>query len=99
MMTEPSACLAILPVSTVKSRSPSLMVSFKFFFTGISCVSFDNVRAHVSSVARLKSLESGVVSLESEEQKLFAFDSRLTTPDSRLKQKRRRTLRVKVRRR
>src|SRR3954451_7874591 len=35
MITDPSACLATFPVSTVRSRSPSLIDSFKYFFTAI----------------------------------------------------------------
>src|SRR3954453_13718047 len=35
-MTEPSACLATLPVSTISSLFPSLIDSFKYFFVCIS---------------------------------------------------------------
>src|SRR5438067_3315798 len=40
---DPSACLATRPISTVRSRSPSLIDSFKYFLTVISISSpFDD---------------------------------------------------------
>src|SRR5207247_4625399 len=40
--TEPSACFATRPVSTVKSLSPSFMDSLRYFLTGIFLSPSDN---------------------------------------------------------
>src|SRR5258705_69625 len=49
-MIEPSACLATRPVSTINSLSPSLIDSFRYFFTGILFSPSDNSTGNVYSV-------------------------------------------------
>src|SRR4029077_13657708 len=63
--TEPSACFATFPVSTVNSRSPSLIDSLRYFFTAILVLSpSDNCRcfqkkqfAHASRAPRVRHLK------------------------------------------
>src|SRR3954453_11628393 len=48
--TEPSACLATLPVSTISSLLPSLIDSFKYFFVCIS--NRDGTAEHIVKLYR-----------------------------------------------
>src|SRR5256885_17174472 len=63
---DPSACLATRPTSTVRSRSPTLIDSFKYFFTVISFVSFDDDRRicalpHGQASAPARSVSSAAI--------------------------------------
>src|SRR5437660_3073978 len=77
MTQDPSACLATRPTSTVRSRSPNLIDSFKYFFTVISVRLLLTRPAHppaarsVSSAAILFRDRSGTSSLALQSLKLF----------------------------
>src|SRR6185295_14633963 len=56
MTTDPSACLATRPDSTVNSFSPSLIDSLRYFFSGIFCSPSNFTPEHVQVAGVTKHL-------------------------------------------
>src|SRR5690606_32531546 len=53
IITEPSACFATFPVSTINSRPPTLIDSFKYFFFVICLPKYKDGRSYVVKLRRL----------------------------------------------